>query len=123
MSLKPKKLYYKIGEVAELTGVEAHTLRYWETELEALKARKNRSGHRIYTEADIELIQNIKHLTQVEGLTLQGVQARLKPGGKLLTWPQSASLGNREQLRQQVLEIRSLLERARKLLAFKPHDH
>ena len=123
MSLKPKKLYYKIGEVADLTGVEAHTLRYWENELEALKARKNRSGHRIYTEADIEVIQHIKHLTQVDGLTLQGVSARLKPGGKLLPWPQSSPTAGHEALRQQVREIRSLLERARKLLAIKSHDH
>jgi hypothetical protein len=48
-----RKLYYSISEVAEITGLEAHVLRYWETEFEQLRPKKNRAGNRVYTDRDI----------------------------------------------------------------------
>lgn len=71
------KLYYSIAEVSALTGVEAHVLRYWETEFEGLRPRKNRSGHRIYTEADIAVVRRIARLMHAEKYTLEGARQRL----------------------------------------------
>ena len=61
-----KKLYYAIGEVSDRTGLEAHVLRYWETEFEQLKPRKNRAGRRIYTVEDIAVVERIQHLLRLE---------------------------------------------------------
>ena len=52
----PDKLFFKIGEVADLTSVEQHVLRYWEDEIESLKPKKNKSGQRLYQKRDVELI-------------------------------------------------------------------
>ena len=57
-----KKLYYSIGEVNEMTGLETHVLRYWETEFKELKPRKNRAGHRAYTSEDILIVERIQYL-------------------------------------------------------------
>jgi len=56
----PEKLFYRIGDVAEITGVKPHVLRYWETEFSGLHPRKTRAGQRIYARRDVELILEIK---------------------------------------------------------------
>lgn len=73
----PEKLFYKIGEVSRITGVEAYVLRYWETEFPFLKPRKSRSGQRVYIKKDIELINRIKKLLYEEKYTIQGVRKKL----------------------------------------------
>ena len=73
----PKKLYYKIREVCEILGVEAHVLRYWETEFPALAPPKNRSGQRTYRPKDIELLLRIRKLLYEEGFTIAGARKRL----------------------------------------------
>ena len=72
-----EKLFYKIGEVSRITGVEAYVLRYWETEFSFLRPRKSRSGQRIYTKKDIDLIDQIKTLLYDERYTIEGVRKRL----------------------------------------------
>ncbi len=69
-----KKLYYAIGEVSDRTGLEAHVLRYWETEFEQLKPRKNRAGRRIYTAEDIAVVERIQHLLRLEKYTIEGAR-------------------------------------------------
>jgi DNA-binding transcriptional MerR regulator len=69
-----KKLYYSIGEVSDRMGLEAHVLRYWETEFEQLKPRKNRAGRRIYTAEDIAVVERIQHLLRVEKYTIEGAR-------------------------------------------------
>lgn len=69
-----KKLYYAIGEVSEMTGLEAHVLRYWESEFEELKPRKNRAGRRAYTEDDIRMVRRVQHLLKEEKYTLEGAR-------------------------------------------------
>lgn len=69
-----KKLYYAIGEVSELTGLERHVLRYWETEFEQLRPKKNRAGNRAYTSRDIEMVRRIQHLLRDEKYTLEGAR-------------------------------------------------
>ncbi len=72
-----KKMYYRMGEVCKIAAVEPHSLRYWETEFDQLKPRKNRSGHRVFTAEDIELVKRIKSLVHDEGYTIGGARKRL----------------------------------------------
>jgi len=72
-----KKTYYSIREVCELTDLEPHVLRYWESEFSNLRPKKNRAGNRAYREKDIELIQQIKHLLYIEQFTIPGARKKL----------------------------------------------
>ena len=75
------KLYYSIGEVAEMLGVNASVLRFWETEFDCIKPVKNKRGTRSYTQHDIELLKRIHYLTRECGYTLEGAreQMRIRP--------------------------------------------
>ena len=74
----PDKLFFKIGEVADLAGVEQHVLRYWEDEINALKPSKNKSGHRLYQKSDVALVLEIKRLLYEEKFTVAGAKNKLK---------------------------------------------
>ncbi len=76
----PDKLFFKIGEVAEIVGVEQHVLRYWEDEFEVLKPNKNRSGQRLYQKKDIDQVLEIKKLLYTERFTIAGAKKKLKQG-------------------------------------------
>ena len=78
----PDKLFFKIGEVAELAGIEQHVLRYWEEEIEALKPKKTKSGQRLYQKKDVELIFEIKQLLYAEKFTVAGARKKLKQSKK-----------------------------------------
>jgi DNA-binding transcriptional MerR regulator len=77
-TLIPDKLFFKIGEVADLAGVEQHVLRYWEDEIDALKPTKNRSGQRLYQKRDVELVLEIKRLLYEEKFTIAGAKNKLR---------------------------------------------
>ena len=72
-----EKLYYRIGEVEEITSVPAYVLRYWESEFKLLRPKKNPAGQRLYRPRDLELVQRIKALLYDERLTLEGAKKRL----------------------------------------------
>ena len=74
----PDKLYYKIGEVAEIVGVKPYVLRYWETEFSVVKPSKSRSKHRLYKRRDVEALLQIKRLLHEERFTIEGARKRLK---------------------------------------------
>jgi DNA-binding transcriptional MerR regulator len=74
----PNKLFFKIGEVCELTDTQPYVLRYWESEFPALAPAKNSSGQRIYRRRDIETILRIKQLLYEEGFTIAGAKKRLE---------------------------------------------
>ena len=74
----PDKLYFKIGEVSELLGVEAYVLRYWETEFSALAPKKSGAGHRLYRRKDVELLLRIKHLLYEKRYTIEGARQTLQ---------------------------------------------
>ena len=74
----PDKLFFKIGEVAEIAEVEQHVLRYWEDEFDVLKPNKNRSGQRLYQKKDIEQVLEIKQLLYADKFTIAGARKRLK---------------------------------------------
>ncbi|MEP7075050.1 MAG: MerR family transcriptional regulator [Acidobacteriota bacterium] len=74
----PEKIYFKIGEVCELVGVQAHVLRYWETEFPMLSPQKNRSGQRSYRRRDVEIALRIKQLLYDEMFTIAGAKKKLQ---------------------------------------------
>lgn len=69
-----KKLYYSIGEVSEISGIEPHVLRYWETIFSDLNPRKNKAGNRTYREEDITLILKLKELIQEKKYSTAGAK-------------------------------------------------
>jgi DNA-binding transcriptional MerR regulator len=73
----PQKLFFKIGEVCELAGVQAHVLRYWETEFPMLAPQKNRAGQRTYRRRDVEMALRIKELLYDEQYTIAGAKKKL----------------------------------------------
>ena len=75
--LNSRKTYYSIREVCELTKLEPHVLRYWETEFPQLKPKKNRAGNRAYREKDITIILVIKNLLYKEQYTIPGAKKKL----------------------------------------------
>jgi DNA-binding transcriptional MerR regulator len=81
MKKRTSKLFYKIGEVCRITGVESHVLRYWESAFPRLNPLKNRAGQRIYTEDDLNLVQYIKELLYEKKYTIAGANAKLKEEG------------------------------------------
>src|SRR5215468_355536 len=78
----PDKLYFKIGEVSDLLGVEAYVLRYWETEFPVLSPKKSGTGHRLYRRKDVELLLRIKHLLYDKRFTIEGARQTLQTEAK-----------------------------------------
>lgn len=74
----PEKIFFKIGEVCDLVGVQAHVLRYWETEFPMLSPQKNRSGQRTYRRRDVEIAMRIKELLYDELFTIAGAKKKLQ---------------------------------------------
>jgi DNA-binding transcriptional MerR regulator len=74
----PDKLYFKIGEVSELLGVEPYVLRYWESEFPSLSPKKSGTGHRLYRRKDVELLLRIKQLLYEKRFTIEGARQTLQ---------------------------------------------
>ena len=122
----PNKLFFKIGEVCEITDTQPYVLRYWESEFPALAPAKNTSGQRIYRRRDIETVLRIKQLLCEEGFTIAGAKKRLEMemAGRAPT-PSSAPPGGNggdgagsdatkkalHEIRDQLREILTLLDR------------
>lgn len=96
-----KKLYYSIGEVSEMTDLEQHVLRYWESEFEQLSPRKNRAGRRVYTEDDIAMVRRVQHLLKDEKYTIEGARQVL---GR-----EEASDDNAVERNENLVELREFL--------------
>src|SRR4028119_1966771 len=73
----PEKIFFKIGEVCDLVGVQAHVLRYWETEFPMLAPQKNRAGQRTYRRRDVEIALRIKELLYEDLYTIAGAKKKL----------------------------------------------
>ena len=78
MSAVQEKLFYKISDVCELTGLEAYVIRFWETEFPMLHPKKSKGNQRIYVKKEIDLILEIKRLLYQEKLTIAGARKRLR---------------------------------------------
>jgi len=134
----PEKLFFKIGEVAEIVQEEQHVLRYWETEFSMLAPQKNRAGQRTYRRKDVEMAIRIKELLRNEGFTIEGARKKLstemRSGAKLkVVTPEMASQIEEELLsqkpaieaapssdRQLINKVRQELESLRDLLKADP---
>lgn len=79
--LGPVKLYYRIGEVAGIVGVEPHVLRYWETEFRSIRPQKSRKGQRIYSRRDVDRLLKVKDLLYTHGFTIAGARKKLRDVG------------------------------------------
>ncbi len=111
----PDKLYFRIGEVAELCRLPAYVLRFWETEFPQLKPVKSSTGQRMYRQRDVELVVHIKTLLYDEGFTIAGARAQLKaeskPAMTQLGLPLTAKGSSHElkRVRQGLHELLTLL--------------
>ncbi|RYZ01208.1 MAG: MerR family transcriptional regulator [Myxococcales bacterium] len=100
----PVKLYYRIGEVSDIVGVEPHVLRYWETEFRSIRPQKSRKGQRIYSRRDVEKLLTVKDLLYSHGFTIAGARKKLREGG---AEPAPAvEQDKRVTLRARLLELR-----------------
>ena len=75
---KIEKVFYTIGEVAEMFSVNTSLIRFWEREFEMLKPQKNKKGNRLFTKEDIEQVKLIYHLVKERGMTINGARQKLK---------------------------------------------
>ena len=76
--LRPSKLFFRIGEVSRITGLEPYVLRYWETEFPHLRPDTSKSGHRLYTQKDLDNILQVKQLLYKDGFTITGARKKLR---------------------------------------------
>ncbi|MEE4196999.1 MAG: MerR family transcriptional regulator [Bacteroidales bacterium] len=102
---KVEKLYYSIGEVAEMFNVKPSLIRYWEKEFDIIKPRKNKKGNRFFTVEDIENFHMIYYLVKELGLTLKGAQKKLKEN-KEGTAQNFEAVKSLKKIRSMLLEIR-----------------
>lgn len=72
------KLYYRIGEVAQIVGVQPHVLRYWETEFRTIRPQKSHKGQRVYSRRDVEKLLKVKDLLKNQGFTIAGAKKKLR---------------------------------------------
>lgn len=108
-----EKLFFRIGEVSRITGLEPYILRYWETEFPFLRPRKSSSGHRIYTKREIELIFTIKKLLYEEKYTIEGVRKKfgiIKKTGENISEKKVDSDEVKERLKKIKLRLQNMLE-------------
>jgi DNA-binding transcriptional MerR regulator len=99
-SFEIEKLYYSIGEVADMFEVNASLIRFWEKEFPQLQPRKNNRGNRVYSKKDLELFKKIHHLVKEKGFTLEGAKNALRI---------KAEPSSNEMLTDKLLSIRSKL--------------
>lgn len=121
----PDKLYFRIGEVAQIAGVEPYVLRYWETEFPALAPKKSGTGHRLYRRKEVELVLEVKRLLYEKRFTIEGARLYLEQNKKRVAKPvvkpavvseaQQGSLFGLsprvlESIRQEIVDILALLK-------------
>jgi DNA-binding transcriptional MerR regulator len=99
--VKIEKLFYSIGEAAEILGVPVSTVRFWENEFDILKPLKNKKGNRLFTQRDIKNLKIIYYLLKDEGMTTAGVKRKLS--GKL------EETDSKYEINESLLKIKSIL--------------
>ena len=104
---KPKieKIFYSIGEVAEMFGVNASNIRFWENNFDILKPHKNAKGNRMFTKEDIENMKIIYHLLRERGMTIRGAQMKLKDN-KEDTINNIEVVNRLKEIRQMLIDIK-----------------
>ncbi len=111
----PDRLYFRIGEVSQLTGLPAYVLRFWESEFPQLKPTKGSTGQRMYRQREVELVLHIKALVHEQGYTLAGARDLLKAEAKparaqmTLLAPTKPAKDDLKKIRQGLREILTIL--------------
>jgi DNA-binding transcriptional MerR regulator len=88
----PDKLYFRIGEVARLTGVKQYVLRFWESEFNGLGPKKSGTGHRLYRRKDVEMVLEIKRLLYEKRFTIEGARKWIEQKPKAAAAPKVAKV-------------------------------
>lgn len=109
----PDKLYFKIGEVCQITGLKSHTLRFWESEFKVIRPKRANSNQRLYRRQDVEVILKIKQLIQEEGRTLAGTRKYLarEKTGDAGTPVALSDLSRLQQIKNDLHELQVLLNK------------
>ena len=102
----PDKLYFKIGEVSQISGLPSHVLRFWETEFKKIKPRRTAAGQRSYTQKDVATILEIKHLLYEKKFTIEGARKYLNAR----TRSESIDKDFLKDLKKELTSIRNLLD-------------
>ena len=111
----PDKLFYKIGEVAEVLQVRTSVLRFWESEFSFLKPEKSTTGQRLYSKNEVELILQVKRLLYDEKFTIEGVKKRMSPKGRLINSEDLLPTASKDlsevlrEVRQELITLRNQL--------------
>jgi DNA-binding transcriptional MerR regulator len=104
----PDRLFFRIGEVCKIVGVETYVLRFWESEFPELAPQKSKAGHRVYRRKDVEMVLKIKDLLYNRGFTIAGARKQLTKSRRLQGPERDKML---VQVREQLREILTLLQR------------
>jgi DNA-binding transcriptional MerR regulator len=102
----PDKLYFKIGEVSQISGLPSHVLRFWESEFKKIKPRRTAAGQRSYTQKDVATILEIKHLLYDKKFTIDGARKFLATRSRLETGDNDFL----KDLKRELTSIRNLLD-------------
>jgi DNA-binding transcriptional MerR regulator len=103
-----KKLFYSMGEVSEMFDVNPSLIRYWESQFDALRPKKNKKGNRLFRPEDVETLKVIYHLVKERGMTLEGAKKALKQN--------KGEISRDSELLERLQRVRSLLEEVREEL-------
>jgi DNA-binding transcriptional MerR regulator len=106
----PPKLYFRIGEVASLVGVEPHVLRYWEREFRSIRPSKSAKGQRVYSRRDVEHLIRVRELLYGQGFTIAGAKKRLRDKGVEPEEPNDPTLRSNARMRHQLVALKAEIE-------------
>lgn len=106
----PEKIYFRIGEVAHLVGVEPHVLRYWENEFRSIRPTKSQRGQRVYSRRDVEHLRRIRSLLYEQGFTIAGAKKALRSKGLEPREESDPTLVAGTRAREALVEIRHDVE-------------
>ncbi|WP_263355537.1 MerR family transcriptional regulator [Acidicapsa ligni] len=109
----PDRLYFRIGDVARICGVEPYVLRFWETQFPSLKPNKGGTGQRLYRRREVELALRIKQLVHEEGYTLAGARQALESAPRTRTVKQATASVSEENAQQRLDAVTAAIGRAR----------
>lgn len=105
---KVEKLYYTIGEVADMFNVNTSLIRYWEKEFDIIKPKKNKKGNRLFTQKDIDNFHIIYHLVKERGMTLKGAQKKMKENKEEEEY-NFEIVKSLEQIKEMLLEVKETI--------------
>lgn len=105
---KVEKLYYSIGEVANMFGVNTSLIRFWEKNFDIIKPKKNKKGNRLFTKADIQNFKIIYHLVKEQRLTLEGTRKKLSEN-KQDTVNNFEAIESLKRIKEMLIEVKELL--------------